>query len=510
MRLFHALAAFGSGWLLLGCPQFPGDLCEEITCNFTDGGEDGSRPPTDGAIEADGGNVDSGPDAPTCDSARSPKDAPCVVDDAFGIFVSDATGVDGNAGTRAAPKKTIGAALLAAKSAGKRVFVCEGTYAESVVIDTSKDGERLYGGLACATWTYDATKRPLVKPATGIALRLTQVTDVRIEDVAFTAPDGAGPGQSSIAAFAASAGAGVVLRRVALTAGKGVNGAPGALGVTGTSTPADQTGNAGTALAGGDAKSCTCSTGGSSVGGKGGFNMSVGNAGSPALPENPPGQTPPQDGAGGMANTSCVAGLGHTGADAPIAGDGAGAATLGVLDGVGWTPASGLRGVSGSPGQGGGGGGSRGPAGGAGSGGCGACGGGGGGNGGGGGASIAFLAVDSPVVLEQCEVASAKAGDGGGGATGADGQQAAGAGGNATGLACPGGDGGKGGKGGAGGGGAGGVSVGVAYKGPAPSVDAATQGQITVGAAGLSGTGGGAKPSLAGIAGDAKAVRPLP
>lgn len=503
LRPLPALAAFASAWILLGCPQFPTDVCEEITCLYTDGGADGSQPLTDGAPGADGGHGDSGPDVPPCVSTRSVEDAPCVVDDAFGIFVSDATGVDGNAGTRAAPKKTIGAALLAAQAARKRVFVCEGTYAENLVIDTSKDGARISGGLACATWTYDAAMRPIVKPATGIALRLTQVSDVVIEDVAFTARDGAGPGQSSVAVFATSTNAGVVLRRVALTAGKGVNGANGDPGATPVSTPVDRTGAAAPLSTGAGPTSCTCSTGGTSQGGKGGDASGTAQAGLPAIAENPSGH----NGAGGQPNASCGGtGIGTFGADAVAAADRAGAATTGTLTAGGWVPASGLGGAAGTPGQGGGGGGGV-VTGGGGSGGCGGCGGGAGGGGSGGGASIALLAIDAKMVLVESSLATAKAGDGGAGVLGVDGQLGGRGGGSLS--ACSGGDGGRGAKGGAGGGGAGGISVGVVHKGTAsPLLDTATT--VTVPATAFGAAGSGGKATNPGIVGVAQADLALP
>ncbi len=93
----------------------------------------------------------------SCDPTKDPKDEPCVLDDAYGVFVASAGG-DAGAGSvgersgRAAtepltrPYATIGQAL--ANLAGKsRVYVCNGVYGEQVSITTAVS---VYGGLSCA------------------------------------------------------------------------------------------------------------------------------------------------------------------------------------------------------------------------------------------------------------------------------------------------------------------------------------------------------------------------
>ena len=76
------------------------------------------------------------------------RDANCdgidgVVADA--VFVDGRDGDDTNAGTRALPLKTIGAGIAAAKAAGKDVYVSEGTYDESLELETDVG---VYGGYA--------------------------------------------------------------------------------------------------------------------------------------------------------------------------------------------------------------------------------------------------------------------------------------------------------------------------------------------------------------------------
>ncbi len=71
------------------------------------------------------------------------------------IYVSPA-GDDAANGTRAAPLKTIGAALALAASSGKnRVNVAEGIYPENVQL---RSGISLYGGYDPATWTRTPAK----------------------------------------------------------------------------------------------------------------------------------------------------------------------------------------------------------------------------------------------------------------------------------------------------------------------------------------------------------------
>ena len=89
-------------------------------------------------LEPDGG-FEGGPDArpdvvPSgCDPAAAPKDAPACVANSFAVFVDGTAGADTNEGTKESPLKSIGVALTKLGSRS-RVYVCEGTYAESVEI----------------------------------------------------------------------------------------------------------------------------------------------------------------------------------------------------------------------------------------------------------------------------------------------------------------------------------------------------------------------------------------
>lgn len=103
-----------------------------------------------GDADGGGGGGEGGADVvapPGCDLTKSPKDSPACVDDAVGVFVSP-TGDDGAAGNKGAPVKSIAKGVELAASRGlPRVYVCDGTYAESIALAKSVS---IYGGLSCA------------------------------------------------------------------------------------------------------------------------------------------------------------------------------------------------------------------------------------------------------------------------------------------------------------------------------------------------------------------------
>src|SRR5690348_2480014 len=74
------------------------------------------------------------------------------------IFVDGGGGLDTRSGTKDFPKKTISNAIVAAKAAGKDVYVAAGAYPESLVLDT---GVSIFGGY---TPTFSA--RSTVEPTT--------------------------------------------------------------------------------------------------------------------------------------------------------------------------------------------------------------------------------------------------------------------------------------------------------------------------------------------------------
>jgi hypothetical protein len=470
------------------------------------GAADGPTPMPDGGV-ADGLAPDGGDalDANPCDPSRDPKDQPCLVTSAYGVFVA-ASGRNGASGDKTDPAISIAQGIATAAATGKsRVFICQGSYAETVVLDAAHDGISLYGGFDCINgWTWTGAATAVASPVGApYALYVFSTTrPVAIEDLRFTSADASGQspsgsGNSSMAAFFFASTA--RLARVALIAGRATDGAPGNPGVdTPNYPPALPTEAPGSAAydalvdndpsavhtAPGGSVNNACADFSSSTGGAGGTGNSFpiwypGAAGSASPPPASP--NAPFDGAGGTN-----IGPGDPGADGaahqvPVATGG-----FGSLSAAGWQAAAGADGLDGDPGQGGGGGGGNPFAYAGNGGGAGGCGGAGGKGGAGGGASIALLSVGSTLTLAACTLTNARAGDGGAGGDAQDGQ--GGGAGGATVNSALGGSGGNGAGGSGGSGGAAGISVGIAYQGGQPAIDAMTT--ITLGAPGLPGSPG--------------------
>ena len=147
MKKMHLLALGSLATLgLLACPGSSVDVCDNGACDAPDGNASG----------ADGG--DGGPDVigpPTgCDPTKAGKDAPeCRVDD-YAVFVK--AGASGE-GTKASPVGSISDGVTLAIAQKKpRIYVCEGEYGESVVIDGVVS---IYGGYACDSWDASISAR---------------------------------------------------------------------------------------------------------------------------------------------------------------------------------------------------------------------------------------------------------------------------------------------------------------------------------------------------------------
>lgn len=238
------------------------------------------RAPEDAAPDS----MRDGTEASACNASADPKDSPCVIDDAYGVFVSG-SGADGAAGTMIDPLKSVSAGVAQAAQVGKtRVYVCRGAYSDSVVLDARHDGIQVYGGFACVGgWKWTGEKAEVQSPTSHYALRVDSTTKpTLLQDIGFTAADGAfsdadSAGDSSIAAFVKSA-APLTLIRVHLQAGAGARGPLGGAIVSNDSSggPIDLAGNAGMASgSAGAAKSCVCSFWGDSTGGAGGTPSST-------------------------------------------------------------------------------------------------------------------------------------------------------------------------------------------------------------------------------------------
>jgi len=466
----------------------------------------------DGSTECSQGLCGSGDDGGT---EAAPVEAGVVFNgDPGAVFVAT-TGADSAAGTMAKPVQTIAKGVALAQRAHKDLYVCNGTYAESVVIASTPVS--VHGGYDCTNGWARVDDRASIAPSSGVPLTVQGITaTMTIERLQLQASDASSDGDSSIAALAVSSN-NLKFNQVIFQAGAGApgkhgsspqpNSSPGIQGASGFSfgeldcKAGDKSGYCGEIGAGGHtpfswAQICSdLSRGAGGAGGHGanaevGTSSTSGGNGIPAV----------VGGSGGLVNVNgSVAMDGNKGSD----GTAGSAATKGIgsFTASGYAPSNaGSDAKNGSVGGGGGGGvggwsadderyggiycGYTYLGGGGGEGGFGGCGGGAGGGGGGGGASIGLLAFDSNVSLTTCQVNTSAGGPGGAPGKGADGQEggAPGPGGSGTcgggppnvcnacgtdngGHGAPGGAGGRGGHGGPGGPGGGGPSIGVVVVG---------------------------------------------
>ncbi len=514
-----------------------------------DAGQDGDASEdagvTDAAGASDGADVseDAGAiqDLFVCDPSGEPKDEPCVIADAYGVFVAGPLGGDGGVdaaieagpdaaadagadampslgddrGSMANPVPTIGQGLALAAATGKsRVYVCNGKYTEGVSITSAVS---LYGGLSCAPgiggreWSYAGGLAQINVTSPAYALTVTAVPSlVVIENMAFSSRDTNAQdpsGTSSIAALITSST--VSLRGVSLRSGSGSAGADGTDGASNPNyssdspsapngAPSHDADIVGTPALGGVN---TCSTYGTSAGGNGGGGCAyslMGTAGTATPP------APPMVGRDGLPYGTILPDGGAVlsldpGADGASGRGGLAAGTWGTLSPSGWLPSHGSDGDPGNPGQGGAGANSVGACGisditGGGGGGAGGCGGSAGGGGKGGGASIAFIGLNSAIDLQSCTLIT--------GAGGAGGKGGAGQGGQGGGISTPspyeeysnvGAPGGNGAGGSGGGGGTAGVSLAGVSVGTQLTYDSETLDNVSLGswgAAGAPGAGG--------------------
>lgn len=400
--------------------------------------------------------TDDAPVAPRAGGAQEegPKAAPVPrtpdpgeLTEVFGYFVAR-TGKDTNDGSRAAPFATIQHAITMGTKAGKRVYVCNGTYREALTLG---DSISIIGGLDCAdgSWKYGDSRARVAAPTSPAVLAKGITSPTRIDGLDIVAPDATEAGASSIGLLADHSTA-LTIAGSTINAGNGASGAAGADAVQLTLDAAAAAGGASLA----DARcmlNATCDAVGGAFfvwakpnGAAGGVSTCAGAAGHG-------GQSGGVGGSGGLFITSGTVQLGFSFgyygaslANAPSSGedrprtvadagvDGTNGKPVGTLTPDGYVGTSGGAGTDGAPGNGGSGGrgspprtralyagdvwrGLGGPGGGA-----GGCPGLAGTPGGGGGASIALALVESPVVVEGSQLIAAAGGAGGLGSFGSD------------------------------------------------------------------------------------------
>ena len=469
------------------------------------GAEDSPAPDTTPATPppdpgTDGGLPEGAPPPPVGTPADS------ELTDAFGVFVS-AAATPGGDGTKAHPFATIGAGIDRVKDLKLRVYVCAGTYAESL---TLVNAVSVIGSLGCdgGMWTTMGTGRSIINAPTSPAIHAKDVSlATRFEGFDVTAPDGTAMSPSSIALIAENAPM-LTVAKSKLTSAKGFDGADGTDGVQLT-IPATANGKDGFAQSG-PALANPISGPSYNFGAAGGVGSCVGAAGHDGASGGKGGAGSTQQcrmfnvggnpvylwtvlsaayaRSNGVVNATGTGGAGV---------DGASASSIGAFSATGYAPKSGTAGTDGSPGKAGSGGdgapdlgacnsgdvnlyfdNGSGPGGGA-----GGCPGLAGTPGGGGGASVAALVIASPgLSLTTTELVAGAGGAGGKGAFGSTPTAGGAAGNKLNGAATVATAGGAGGRAGFSGNGAGGPSIALAHTGG--EVTVAQDTHLTAGTAG--------------------------
>ena len=408
------------------------------------------------------------------------------------IFVAP-DGDDAAAGTMAAPKRTIDAAVAVAASylPPREVYAAAGVYDEGAGVSL-RSGVGIYGGYVDGHWNLRGTSAMTVIHGAPEAAIADGATGVTLQLLSLSGRQATGPGADrSVYGLRAIDGSQVTLQNVRITAAGGRAGSPGQDGYSGRSGPADASAPAGEDGATAPLESAACARGGHGGAGQGApgyMGGSGGDGGNCARRDGAEGEPgtgvssiPAKGGVGGTALGTDQGGSGLDGQPgSPGAAGAPGTGGAGDFDAASatWSGESGTYGSGGAAGAGGGGGGGGAAwtctcsstaylGAGGGGGGAGGLGGTGGGGGSGGGGSFAVYLWNSSIAVSASTLVAGDGGAGGPGGTGGDGGSG-GAGGRGGLSALPGygaggagGDGGSGGDGGTGGGGAGGPSIGI-------------------------------------------------
>jgi hypothetical protein len=417
-------------------------------------------------------------------------------------------GNDVNAGSAAAPMKTIQAAIDRAITDGADVYVESGVYAETI---TLRNGVSLYGGFlrSGATWLRDVSAyTTTINSSSNSAITATSASNLTVDGLTVVAADATMPGTSSTAILIRG-GTDLNITNNTLWAGNGaagVAGDPGTAGARGNngSTVGGNTqggGSGGAAVGSGFAKSGAGGSGGDGGGAVGG-NGDSGSGGGSGSSSQVAGGGGGSGGSGNQADNGSNGGSGRTG----VAGShGAAGQEIGSLSPAGYEVSNGGNGGVGGGGSGGGGGGggegstlTKGTGGGGGS--AGGAGGtpGGGGQGGGGSFGIVVANGAASVNIADNTITTKDGGSGGsgavGGAGGAPGTRGTSSSSDAGGRGGYGGTGGWGGRGGSGAGGGGGPTIGILVQSGLSGI-ARSGNTFTLGQQGAGGAGGPNAPS---------------
>jgi hypothetical protein len=477
---------------------------------------DYSYTPGDGGTHVFSGGVTFNSGGPQSATATDAADntitgsQPVTVDDT--LYVDTATGADANAGSKAAPLKTISAAVTKAGTftGVHTLHVAQGTYSEGSGV-ALVDGIQISGAYTTADWTQTGSTTTIV--GIGQSVLADGDSGVSLDHLALAPITPGAPGASVYGLRAINASA-VTLQDVKITTPNGNAGQPG---LGGTAVPFGDQGQPGQSAA-----DDNCA-GASGFGGTGGVDFTAGGDGSggscgtafPGFAGSGSG-----GGAGGFGGSCCSGGNGGTGHFGAIGAPGAnGAGGNPALDLATdtWLGRAGADGGNGGAGSGGGGGGGGGASdcglfcfahrgGGGGGGGGGGFGGDGAGHGLPGGGSFGLYLWNSSAVVNSSTLTIGHGGAGGAGGLGGSGGAGGpggfgGSGASGGGFGGSGGSGGPGGSGGAGGGGAGGPSFGILRAGSSTTSGTGNSFAIGGGGNGGSSPAGGAANGSAGFAG---------
>jgi len=223
MQMRVALAV-GLGCVTVGCVSLLGDFEVLSEAAGTEGepmGPDGQA-----ALDAAPPDVDAGvePILPCDENER-----PTVAD---GVFAStDGDDSAGN-GTPLLPFRTINRSITAAVAGSKkRIYVAEGTYAESLAFDGARQGFVVSGAWKRAgdAWSRDCSQgfrtRTVVASPSNIAVRVSGVTTTTGLDALTVATKGTcAAGESCFGIFVSGANTVFSLKRVRVVAGSGGSG----------------------------------------------------------------------------------------------------------------------------------------------------------------------------------------------------------------------------------------------------------------------------------------------
>ena len=481
-------------YVLIACANDWHTLRERTTRNdcraatrrvtVTPGRSGGPGPGGSGGAGGPGAGGSSGGAGHVCLPTRHPTvtstDPKCFDGDSnHGVFVS-ALGDDENAGTMAAPKRTLAAGLRTAVLLGRRdLYVTKGVYPEALTV---ANGVNVYDGYDVSWQRSPANITKITGSGTptdfgaAVANNITTPTTLQLLTLTASSPTSPGATAYGLRGYGSPA---LLLDHVTIRAAAGTAGAAGPDGRLGAN--------------GGDGEVASChangcyGAGGSSPVGRPGGDGGVGGYNGDSGADGKPGQSTTPDAFGRMGGAGGLGGAGGSNPDSGANGLAGDFGTIGTDGGGGqsvnaapangfWVTEAGQPGQPGSAGHGGGGGGggsdscllgSAAEGGFRGGGGAGGGGGGGGAGGQGGGGSFGIFLVNSTgSVVRDSDITATDGGAGGtgghGGYPGAGGLGGAGeTGAHGSGLctagAAPAGDGGNGGGGGLGGDGGGGA-----------------------------------------------------